>query len=109
MNITRSRLLIALVLYGVLGVGVLEASANLVKLSEPPPSSPVSAPIFQPGASPDAGEPDYPNQSPRINGSAREQRGEPTLSPTTSVVRTLAESLRWTWVVWMARYLSRVD
>ena len=107
MNFTRSKLLVALVLIGVSGVGMIDASATTVKLVESPPSGPIVTNVFlQPQATPDAGEPDLPNAPPRT-GASRDRGGEPSLGSGVGTVRSLAETLRLTWVIWMARYLNQ--
>lgn len=110
MNFTRNRLLIALVLICVSGAGAKDALAGMVKLGDPPSDPVFKTSVLRPGALPDAGEPDRPDPSPtRTSGGATERMGESTIVSGAHSLRSLAESLRWTWVIWMARYLNRID
>ncbi|MEO5617023.1 MAG: hypothetical protein ABIS67_04575 [Candidatus Eisenbacteria bacterium] len=103
---TRSKLLIALVLFGALGSAEVWAQVDLVKFSANP-SDPIGS-TYQPGSNPDAGEPDNPNNGPPRLAMTPGSRGtEPVIGPTSRAKVSLAEQLRWIWVIWMARYLNQ--
>jgi len=101
----RSRLLIALVLFSVLGLSPGVARADGITLSyasaNPVPNSPHD--VGQ-----DAGEPDRPDYSPppRVSMMAGGRGSEPVARVETRKLVSVSEMLRWTWVVWMARYLN---
>lgn len=102
---TRSKLLIALVLFGVLGAAVGAARADLVRYTATPGDQ--IGTTYQPNANPDAGEPDNPHNGPSRLGMTAGARGnEPVNGPAPRAVVSLAEALRWTWVIWLARYLN---
>lgn len=101
---TRSNLLIALVLFGALGAATAVAHADSFKHSASP-GEPVSGEAYQPGSSPDAGEPDNPNGS-RLAMSYGGRGSEPVVGAEPRTLASLAETLRWAWVIWLARYLS---
>lgn len=105
---TRSRLLIALVLFGVLGAAVGAAQADLVKLGDPP-SDRIGRSAYLPGATPDAGEPDKPETGPppRMSMTPGGRASKPVVQADTRTVVLLAETFRWTWVIWLARYLNQ--
>ena len=103
---TCSKLLVALVLFGVAVSTAGRAQADLAKFSVNP-SEPIGS-SYQPGSSPDAGEPDNPNNGPsRLAMSPGTRVSEPVIGPAPRMVVSLAEKLRWAWVIWMARYLNQ--
>jgi hypothetical protein len=103
---TRSKLLIALVLFGVMGSSAGRAHSDPLKFSVNP-SDPIGS-TYQPGVNPDAGEPDNPNNGPSRLGMIPGGRGsEPVMGAAPRRVVSLAEMVRWTWAIWLARYLDQ--
>ncbi len=102
-----SRLLIALVLVGALGAAAGSAQADPVRLGQYP-SDPIGKGALRPGATPNAGEPDVSNNSPppRMSMTSGVRASEPVIGSDARRLVSLAEALRWTWVIWLARYLN---
>ena len=112
MHRTRSRLLIALVLLGVLCAGMtLARPTGAVTLGYLPsePGSSVRLPGQPPN--PDSGEPDVTQSGAqpggKINAMVPSRDGGRVLSSASLRALPLSEVFRWTWVIMNARYLNR--
>jgi len=104
----RNRLLITLVLFGVLSAAAAHAQTSLVRFGKAP-TSPLGYSAYQPGATPTAGEPDVGQGGPtRLSMTPTTPRLETTTTTTaqTRMFVPFATTLRWAWVIWMARYLN---
>ena len=107
MRQNRNRLLIiTLVLFGVLIAAA--ASAQTVRLQRYGSVDLIGRNAYQPGATPNAGEPDVGVSTPNRASMRSNGRGDtPSVGTTVPrVTNSLAETLRWAWVIWMARYLN---
>jgi hypothetical protein len=110
MHRTRSRLLIALVLLGVVSAGMtLARPTGAVTLGYLPgdPGSNVRLPGQPPD--PDAGEPDVTQsgtQPGKFNAMVPSRDGR-VLNVVSPRALPLSEVFRWTWVIMNARYLNR--
>lgn len=105
MSKSRSTLLIALVLAGTLGMAAGSAHADLSRLGVNP-ADPMGRRDAYPGATPNAGEPDKPEQTnPRMNMNRTDRYVIPGVPSGSSDV-ALKQWFRVAWVIWMARYLN---
>lgn len=105
MRMTRSRLLITLVLFGVLSAAAANAQVRLGYMPVDPTSR-----GEEPSAVPNAGEPDIGQAGPTRLSSTRATSGRTATvagsAQSRLVAHSLARDLRVAWVIWMARYLS---
>ena len=105
MRKNRNRLLITLVLFGVLFAAA--ANAQTVR-SQRYGSVDLIRSVYKPGATPNAGEPDIGASTPNRVSMRSTSRSDVPSAGTTQlrVTTSISQTLRWAWVIWMARYLN---
>ena len=108
MHKTRSRLLIALVLFGVVSAAVVHAQSLTSGKRVYSTGDPSIKGTLQPGATPNAGEPDVTSGAPqRMSMTPKGGVARPAVVPGGLKAIPQFETFRWAWAIWMARYLNQ--
>lgn len=108
MHTHRSTLLITLALFCVLAIGPPHATAQSVSLGYVSADGGTTPTFYNPGVTPNAGEPDAPGAGPMptAHNSMTQTRHSDLPQATVSTGRYVAIALRWARVFWMARYFG---
>jgi len=108
MHTHRSTLLITLALFCVLAIGPPHATAQSVSLGYVSADGGTAPTYFNPGVTPNSGEPDAGGSGPmpQAHNSMTQARHSDSAPAPQSSGRYMAIALRWARVFWMARFLG---